>query len=44
MSVIIPRNTSIPYAHTKTYYNNEDNQEEAIIEVGIVKFAGCQVQ
>ncbi|KNC51866.1 heat shock protein 70 [Thecamonas trahens ATCC 50062] len=33
MSVIIPRNTSIPYRHTKTYYNNEDNQEEAIIEV-----------
>ena len=33
MSVIIPRNTSIPYRHTKTYYNNEDDQEEAIIEV-----------
>jgi L1 cell adhesion molecule like protein len=26
MSVIIPRNTSVPYSHTKTYLNYEDNQ------------------
>ena len=33
MSVIIARNTNIPYAHTRMYYNNEDNQKEAIIVV-----------
>ena len=33
MSVIIPRNTCIPYSHTRTYYNNEDNQTEAHIQV-----------
>jgi len=31
MSVLIPRNTTIPYSHTKTYYNNEDYQEFANI-------------
>jgi len=31
MSVLISRNTTIPYSHTKTYYNNEDNQEFANI-------------
>ena len=33
MSVIIPRNTTIPYSHTRTYKNNEDNQTKATIEV-----------
>eukprot|EP00027_Filamoeba_sp_ATCC50430_P006153 CAMPEP_0168561664 /NCGR_PEP_ID=MMETSP0413-20121227/11715_1 /TAXON_ID=136452 /ORGANISM="Filamoeba nolandi, Strain NC-AS-23-1" /LENGTH=619 /DNA_ID=CAMNT_0008593049 /DNA_START=598 /DNA_END=2457 /DNA_ORIENTATION=- len=33
MSVIIPRNTTIPYSHTKTYFNHEDNQTEAEIQV-----------
>jgi len=33
MSVLIPRNTCIPYSHTRTYYNNEDNQTEAHIQV-----------
>ncbi len=33
MSVLIPRNTTVPYSHTKTYYNNEDNQTEADIQV-----------
>jgi len=33
MSVIIPKNTTIPYSHTKTYYNNEDNQVEADVIV-----------
>jgi L1 cell adhesion molecule like protein len=33
MSVIIPRNTCIPYSHTRTYYNNEDQQTEAHIQV-----------
>lgn len=33
MSVIVKRNTTIPYAHTKTYRNDEDYQLEAKIEV-----------
>ena len=33
MSVIIPRNTNIPYQHARTYYNNEDNQSEATVVV-----------
>lgn len=33
MSVIIPRNTTVPYSHTKTYFNNEDNQTQADIQV-----------
>mmetsp|Transcript_15367 Transcript_15367/g.60064 ORF Transcript_15367/g.60064 Transcript_15367/m.60064 type:complete len:635 (+) Transcript_15367:2-1906(+) len=33
MSVIIPRNTTVPYAHTKVYYNNEDNQTFVNVEV-----------
>ena len=33
MSTIIPRNTTIPYSHTKTYKNNEDNQTFAVIEI-----------
>lgn len=33
MSVLIQRNTTIPYSHTRVYKNNEDYQTEAIIEV-----------
>ena len=33
MSVIIPRNTTIPFSHMRTYRNNEDNQTKATIEV-----------
>ena len=33
MSVVIRRNTTIPYQHTRTYYNNEDNQTEVDVEV-----------
>lgn len=33
MSVLIPRNTSIPYTHSKVYKNNEDNQTVANVEV-----------
>ncbi len=33
MSVIIPRNTTVPYSRTRTYRNNEDNQTQATIEV-----------
>ncbi|XP_065843113.1 heat shock cognate 71 kDa protein-like [Oscarella lobularis] len=33
MSVLIPRNTTIPYSHSRIYYNNEDNQTKAIVEV-----------
>ena len=33
MSVLIKRNTTIPYSHTKVYKNNEDYQTEAVIEV-----------
>lgn len=33
MSVLIPRNTTIPYSHTRTYRNNEDYQTKAIVEV-----------
>ena len=33
MSVIIPRNTTVPYTHTKTYYNNEDNQTQADVQL-----------
>jgi len=33
MSVLIPRNTSVPYTHSKIYRNNEDNQTIANIEV-----------
>lgn len=33
MSVIIPRNTTVPYKHTRVYFNNEDNQTKAVIEV-----------
>ncbi|XP_065184874.1 heat shock 70 kDa protein-like isoform X2 [Sycon ciliatum] len=33
MSVVIKRNTTIPYKHTRTYYNNEDDQTEVDVEV-----------
>ena len=33
MSVIIKRNTTIPYSHTRVYKNNEDYQNRAIVEV-----------
>ena len=33
MSVLIQRNTTIPYSHTRVYKNNDDYQTEAIIEV-----------
>jgi len=33
MSVLIPRNTPVPYSHTKTYYNNKDNATIIKIEV-----------
>ena len=33
MSVIVPRNTTVPYSRTRTYRNNEDNQTQATIEV-----------
>lgn len=33
MSVIVPRNTTVPYSRTRTYRNNEDNQTQTTIEV-----------
>ena len=33
MSVLIKRNTTIPYSHTRAYKNNEDYQTQAVIEV-----------
>ena len=33
MSVIIKRNTTIPYSHTRVYKNNEDYQTQAVVEV-----------
>ena len=33
MSILIQRNTTIPYSHTRVYKNNDDYQTEAIIEV-----------
>ena len=33
MSVLVPRNTTIPYSHTKVYRNNEDYQFRVIVEV-----------
>ena len=33
MSILIPRNTTIPYSHTRTYRNNEDYQTKAVVEV-----------
>ena len=33
MSVLIHRNTTIPYSHTRIYKNNEDYQTEATVEV-----------
>ncbi len=33
MSVIIKRNTTIPYSHTRVYKNNEDYQSKAVVEV-----------
>ncbi len=33
MSVIIRRNTTIPYSHTRVYKNNEDYQSKAVVEV-----------
>ena len=33
MSVLIQRNTTIPYSHTRVYKNNEDYQTKAIVEV-----------
>ena len=33
MSVLIKRNTTIPYSHTRVYKNNEDYQTQAVVEV-----------
>lgn len=33
MSVLIQRNTTIPYSHTRVYKNNEDYQTKAVVEV-----------
>ena len=33
MSVLIPRNTTIPYSHARIYKNNEDYQTKAVVEV-----------
>lgn len=33
MSVVIKRNTTIPYSHTRVYKNNEDYQSKAVVEV-----------
>jgi len=33
MSVIVPRNTTIPYSHTKVYRNNENYQTKVVVEV-----------
>ena len=33
MSVLIKRNSTIPYSHTRVYKNNEDYQSKAVIEV-----------
>lgn len=33
MSVLIQRNTTIPYSHTRVYKNNENYQTEAVVEV-----------
>jgi len=32
-SVLIPKNTTIPYKHSKIYFNNEDGQTFAKIQV-----------
>ena len=33
MSILIQRNTTIPYSHTRVYKNNEDYQTKAVVEV-----------
>lgn len=33
MSVLIPRNTTIPYSHTRIYKNDKDYQRKVLIEV-----------
>ena len=33
MSVLIPRNTTIPYSHTRVYKNDQDYQKKVFIEV-----------
>lgn len=33
MSILIDRNTTIPYSHTRVYKNNENYQTEAVVEV-----------
>lgn len=33
MSILIPRNTTIPYSHARIYKNNEDYQTKAVVEV-----------
>lgn len=33
MSVLIPRNTTIPYSHTRVYRNDQDYQRKVLIEV-----------
>ena len=33
MSILINRNTTIPYSHTRVYKNNDDYQTEAVVEV-----------
>lgn len=44
-SVLIPKNTTIPYKHSKIYYNNEDDQTFAKIQVlTIIPLLPCQVK
>ena len=33
MSVLIPRNTTIPYSHTRVYKNDKDYQQKVFVEV-----------
>ena len=33
MSVLIPKNTTLPYSHGKAFYNNEDGQTHVVVEV-----------
>lgn len=33
MSILVPRNTTIPYSHTKIFRNNDDYQTRVVVEV-----------
>lgn len=33
MSILIPRNTTIPYSHTRVYKNDQDYQKKVLVEV-----------